>query len=390
MSFMINSTKQKRNEDEIINFISNSSLKDRSLLLLYISKLSSNGLYIPSISSLINFCEEIIILKDTIETQNEDLVAKWYWADDDMGGHQTDYKPYSFETCKRLEKAKKNKIEYCRISDVHFVDTISLAQIRYDDKGRVRLVKRDPPKYKENEILPQQQQPITTENNNNNNDNNNKDDEFIQWYWADDGPRGHQDVWVKYSEDLSKLMEASYQNNNKINSELIPIKVDEERFVDTKRMLQVRFDSRFRVRLVKRDTKALAPPPKGSSGSGSGSGSSSAPSTPSKSTMEKLFGLMTLQSPKKSTPKKTNQKIPFVDTSINLKTLPNDELLDILTIDEIKYLMKKLVIAIPDSSKSNADQASTNSSLKNFTISTFKSTFILNNNQILSKIVLKK
>lgn len=300
-----------------------------------------------------------------------------------MNGHQTDYKPYSFETCKRLEKARKNKIEYCRISDVHFVDTVSLAQIRYDDKGRVRLVRRDPPKYKENEILPQQQQqPITTENNNNNDNDNNKDDEFVQWYWADDGPRGHQDVWVKYSEDLSKLMEASYQNNNRINSELIPIKVDEERFVDTKRMLQVRFDSRFRVRLVKRDTKTLAPP-KGSSGS-------SAPSTPSKSTMEKLFGLMTLQSPKKSTPKKPNQKIPFVDTSINLKTLPNDALLDILTIDEIKYLMKKLVIAIPDSSKSNADQTPTNSSLKKFTISTFKSTFILNNNQILSKIVLKK
>ncbi|KAM9981174.1 hypothetical protein ACTFIY_003491 [Dictyostelium cf. discoideum] len=376
MSYMINSIKQKRNEEEIINFISNSSLKDRSLLLLYISKLSSNGLYIPSISSLINFCEEIIILKDTIETQNEDLVAKWYWADDDMNGHQTDYKPYSFETCKRLEKARKNKIEYCRISDVHFVDTISLAQIRYDDKGRVRLVRRDPPKYKENEILPQQ--PTTTENNNNNNDNK---EEFVQWYWADDGPKGHQDVWVKYSEDLSKLMEASYQNNSQINSELIPIKVDEERFVDTKRMLQVRFDSRFRVRLVKRDTKTSG---------GGGGGSSSAPSTPSKSTMEKLFGLMPFQSPKKSAPKKPNRKVPFVDTSINLKTLPNDALLDILTIDEIKYLMKKLVIAIPDSSKSTADQTSTNSSLKNFTISTFKSTFILNNNQILSKIVLKK
>ncbi|KAN0003555.1 hypothetical protein ACTFIZ_009717 [Dictyostelium cf. discoideum] len=377
MSYKINSIEQKRNEDEIINFISNSSLKDRSLLLLYISKLSSNGLYIPSISSLINFCEEIIILKDTtIENRNPDLVAKWYWADDDINGNQTVYKPYSFKICKRLEKARKNKIDYCRISDVHFVDTVSLAQIRYDDKGKVRLVRRDPPKYKENEILPQQEQqqqqqeeqeqqeqPITTK------DKNDDNGEFIQWYWADDGPRGHQDVWVKYNKNLSKLLEASYQNNL-VTHELIPIKVDEQRYVDTRRMLQVRYDCRFKVRLVKRDS-----PPQGS-----------APPAPSKSILEKLFRLKPTQ------PSKTNQKVPFVDTSINLKTLPNNALLNILTIDEIKYLMNKLVIAIPDSSSKSktSDQTSTNSPLKKFTISAFKSTFILNNNQILSKIVLGK
>ncbi|KAN0015341.1 hypothetical protein ACTFIU_008072 [Dictyostelium citrinum] len=389
MSFIINSTKQKRNEEEIINFISNSSLKDRSLFLLYISKLSSNGLYIPSISSLINFCEEIIILKDKIDDEHEDLVAKWYWADDDMDGKQTDYKPYSFETCKRLEKARKNKIDCCRISDVHFVDTVSLVQVRYDDTSRVRLVRRDPPKIKEYGNL-QPTITVTDDNSNNNNTTNNNQDEFVQWFWADDGPRGHQDVWVKYSENLSKQMEESYQNskNNGIDNggggDSIHIKVDDERFVDTKRMLQVRYDSRFRVRLVKREPKTTATPTKESSGS------KSAPTTPAKSKMEKLFGLMSLQSPPKKSSPKPKQKVPFVDTSINLKTLPNDALLNILTLDEIKYLLKKLIIAIPNSTKQTTTTSTNDSSLKKYTISTFKSTLNFNNNQILSKIILKK
>ncbi|KAN0035135.1 hypothetical protein ACTA71_004394 [Dictyostelium dimigraforme] len=378
MLYKINSIRQKRDENEIINFISNSSLKDRSLLLTYISKLSSNGLYIPNIDSLISFCEEIIILKgDKIDDRHEDLVAKWYWADDDIKGNQTDYRPYTFETCKRLEKAKKNKINCIRISDVHYVDTVSFLQVRFDNETRVRFVKREPPKIKEGEILPEQL--LITDNNNN--DDKDKDDNFVQWYWAKDGPRGQQDVWVKYSKALSDQMEKGYQNScGDTSKDSIKIKVDDQRYVDTRSLLQVRYDSKFSVRLVKREGKLTTPstPTK--------NGSISAPTTPKKST-NTLGRIKTFVTPNKRPLQYIAPIKTYVDTSTNLKTLPNDTLLDILTLDEINYLLKKLTIAIPDSKTTNGTN---NSSLKKFTISIFKSTLLLNNNNILQQIVLKK
>ncbi|KAK5577428.1 hypothetical protein RB653_002369 [Dictyostelium firmibasis] len=487
MSYIINSPLQKRCEDDIANFISNCSLKERTLLITYISKLFLNGLYIPNIVSLINFCEEIMILKDDF---NEDKATKWFWADDGINGNQTYYKKYGFETCKRLEIAKKKKINYVRISDYHFVDTVSLVQIRYDSRNSIRTVIRNS-KIKDEE-------PESTNNINNDNDSScdgEDSSEFAQWYWADDSPTGSQDVWVKYSIKLSKQMEADYQGEgstqirvdsqhyadtrrmfqvrydarNKIrlikreppktklieesnicsgddqsNSGFVQwywaddsptgsqdvwvkysiklskqmeadyqgkcsteIRVDSERYVDTKRMLQVRYDSKFRIRMIKRESqlpkttpseicnddtsiskklwgfekiikfisKPLSSPPTTTT-------TTTTITTTSTTTSPTTTTIIKTQKPFSGLPPKprvSNFDRRIVESFDNLKTLPNDTLLDTLTLDEIKYLFKKLTVAIQ-----TTPNTTNNSSLKKFTISTFKYALILNNNQILS------
>eukprot|EP01103_Thecamoeba_quadrilineata_P009894 TRINITY_DN2017_c0_g1_i1.p1 TRINITY_DN2017_c0_g1~~TRINITY_DN2017_c0_g1_i1.p1 ORF type:complete len:455 (+),score=99.16 TRINITY_DN2017_c0_g1_i1:55-1419(+) len=80
-------------------------------------------------------------------------------------------------------------------------------------------------------------------------------DDYVRWYWAGDsggGPQkggGHQDIWVEYDKIMCLRIERALNN-------LKPkLKVDKERFIDLKNMLQRRRDDPNKRRMIKRQDK---------------------------------------------------------------------------------------------------------------------------------------
>ena len=75
-----------------------------------------------------------------------------------------------------------------------------------------------------------------------------EEEETIVWQWADDGPKGHQDLWRDYGSTMQKKLEAAYTKKAKQQ------RVDTQRFVDLSSdpYLQCRYDDPTRRRLVQR------------------------------------------------------------------------------------------------------------------------------------------
>ena len=71
------------------------------------------------------------------------------------------------------------------------------------------------------------------------------------WYWKGDSKGGSQDVWIRFDDAISKGVEEAKQAKEK------KFKVDDERFIDIKKMVQARYDNPKRRRGVKRETPAM-------------------------------------------------------------------------------------------------------------------------------------
>jgi len=77
-------------------------------------------------------------------------------------------------------------------------------------------------------------------------------DDYVRWYWAADsngGPAkggGHQDIWEEYDKLMCLRIEAALNNLKQ------KLKVDKERFIDLKNMLQRRRDDPNKRRMIKR------------------------------------------------------------------------------------------------------------------------------------------
>eukprot|EP00026_Physarum_polycephalum_P006740 Phypoly_transcript_06792.p1 GENE.Phypoly_transcript_06792~~Phypoly_transcript_06792.p1 ORF type:complete len:557 (+),score=105.14 Phypoly_transcript_06792:27-1697(+) len=85
------------------------------------------------------------------------------------------------------------------------------------------------------------------ENNNNNKTKKQEKKDQIIWEWAGDSKAGgSQDIWVKYKADVAKKIEVAYQNKD------AEFKLDDERFIDLKDMLQRRYDSKNKKRAIRR------------------------------------------------------------------------------------------------------------------------------------------
>ena len=68
----------------------------------------------------------------------------------------------------------------------------------------------------------------------------------VKWFWASDSANGMQDTWLEYDADASERYEAALQAG------LTEVKVDDERFIDLKDMVQRRYDDKTKRRTVKR------------------------------------------------------------------------------------------------------------------------------------------
>ena len=77
------------------------------------------------------------------------------------------------------------------------------------------------------------------------------DGDDVSWFWAGDGAKGHQDIWVQYDATMTKKLEDAFQAG------LDEMKVDDQRYVDlkSKPMLQRRYDDKMKRRTIKRTVK---------------------------------------------------------------------------------------------------------------------------------------
>eukprot|EP00026_Physarum_polycephalum_P003269 Phypoly_transcript_03279.p1 GENE.Phypoly_transcript_03279~~Phypoly_transcript_03279.p1 ORF type:complete len:809 (+),score=189.02 Phypoly_transcript_03279:38-2464(+) len=76
-----------------------------------------------------------------------------------------------------------------------------------------------------------------------------KDDSTpVRWFWKSDAD------WIEYDSDMAGKLEKEWQGSKQ------NVRVDNERFIDVKYMLQRRYDAPMKVRQVKREVAVKAPP----------------------------------------------------------------------------------------------------------------------------------
>ena len=82
-----------------------------------------------------------------------------------------------------------------------------------------------------------------------------EEDETFVWQWADDGPKGHQDLWRDFPAAMQTKLEVAFTKKAKQQ------RVDMQRYVDLSQdpYVQCRYDDPTRRRLVQRVAKITSP-----------------------------------------------------------------------------------------------------------------------------------
>ena len=176
------------------------------------------------------------------------VAARWYWADDSDFGHQDKWVEYDAARTAMLEKAFAAKQARVNVDTERFVslkDPDDMHQARMDNPDRRRMVKReeddamdagsDASDEEPDGAVAASAAPAAA-----------SAAPVVKWFWASDSANGMQDTWLEYDADASERYEAALQAG------LTEVKVDDERFIDLKDMVQRRYDDKMKRRTVKR------------------------------------------------------------------------------------------------------------------------------------------
>ena len=176
------------------------------------------------------------------------MAARWYWADDSATGHQDKWVEYDAARTAMLEKAFTTKQARVNVDTERFVslkDPDDMHQARMDNPDRRRMVKReeddamdagsDASDEEPDGAVAASAAPAAA-----------SAAPVVKWFWASDSANGMQDTWLEYDADASERYEAALQAG------LTEVKVDDERFIDLKDMVQRRYDDKTKRRTVKR------------------------------------------------------------------------------------------------------------------------------------------
>ncbi|GAM20617.1 hypothetical protein SAMD00019534_037920 [Acytostelium subglobosum LB1] len=232
----------------------------------------------------------------TNTTSSTSKTIRWYWAADSGRGTQDTLEEYDRTFSTAIEAAyqiylKDNTQRKIKVDKDRYIDFKSMSQRRYDDKTKQRTVERkeeltnlssggDAPSKSlpkrelkgKKALTASKKRPLSdssssddsdsssSSSDSDSDDDSDNEDYFPMWSWAGDsggGPAnggGHQDVWIKYDLDFSKKLEDSFKKGDE------EYKVDSQRFIDLKNMLQRRYDDNNKRRNVKReDAKKVRP-----------------------------------------------------------------------------------------------------------------------------------
>ncbi|EGC37297.1 hypothetical protein DICPUDRAFT_150114 [Dictyostelium purpureum] len=132
---------------DICSLISNkqiiSNLKERNEIINIISKIS-NKLYILCINDLLRYCEDALINFEAFskELTKKDKEEMTIWAWQSKTWDPENPKEYNYYISKKIELAFLKKYQYFKISDIHFVDFVTLFQRRIENIDLKRKVTR--------------------------------------------------------------------------------------------------------------------------------------------------------------------------------------------------------------------------------------------------------
>jgi hypothetical protein len=143
-----------------------------------------------------NQVHHIIQVQFFIRLEEDEPVGVWLWQSDQG------WQKYSPALTKKLERAFQDGEDEVKVDAERFVDIPNLFQRRYDDRNKIRPVKREGPKKIDN-------------NNNNNNkkrkiqessDEESEEEDIPKWSWQSDNG------WVAFSVGLCKKFEKALRD----------------------------------------------------------------------------------------------------------------------------------------------------------------------------------
>ena len=149
---------------------------------------------------------------------NNKETYQWFWKND-----ANKWVPYNKTISDRIEEAYSKKEKKCNVDSQRYIDFNFFLQFRFDDTSKKRIVKREKASNAQTDAPP-------------------CEPSELQWFWL-----GDNGVWKNFEDETTKRLENAYK------MKLPSCKVDEERFVNIKEMVQMRYDDSTKRRIVKRE-----------------------------------------------------------------------------------------------------------------------------------------